>query len=254
MICHIAEKLFGGLKIVHRGGAEGAERVINLVRPWRRVKMVNLVEERTGWRFDKRKLSELPTEVSDKILALYQDGVYRSHLTQLQRNSPADAVENPEYRRVAEDMAKRSTAAFKEHLWRLTAAEQLQEVYEKLIESWLIDPCYVTHVPSVIIPLARKNADDPFFADVYELAINGVEISPGYSELNDPDIQAANFGHQVGDEAEKQKMDEDFLNALRYGMPPAGGIGLGIDRLIMMLTGAESIRDVILFPLMRPQA
>ncbi|HSV14171.1 MAG TPA: amino acid--tRNA ligase-related protein, partial [Tepidisphaeraceae bacterium] len=96
-------------------------------------------------------------------------------------------------------------------------------------------------------------ADDPFFADVYELAINGQEISPGYSELNDPDVQAANFAHQVGDEAEKQKTDEDFLNALRYGMPPAGGMGLGIDRLVMMLTGAESIRDVILFPLMKPQ-
>jgi lysyl-tRNA synthetase class 2 len=131
-------------------------------------------------------------------------------------------------------------------------AEQLVEVYEKMIEHTLIDPCFVTHVPSVIIPLARKWKQDEYFADVYELAINGQEISPGYSELNDPDVQAANFAHQVGDEAEKQKVDEDFLNALRYGMPPAGGMGLGIDRLVMMLTGAESIRDVILFPLMKP--
>ena len=91
-----------------------------------------------------------------------------------------------------------------------------------------------------------------FFADVYELAINGQEISPGYSELNDPDVQAANFSHQVGDEAERQKTDTDFLNALKYGMPPAGGLGMGIDRLVMMLCGAESIRDVVLFPLMRP--
>ena len=136
---------------------------------------------------------------------------------------------------------------------RLTPAEQLVEVYEKLIEPTLIDPTYVTHVPSVIIPLARKNKQDPFFADVYELAINGQEISPGYSELNDPDVQAANFLHQVGDAEEQQKVDEDFLTALRYGMPPAGGMGLGIDRLVMMLTGAESIRDVILFPLMKPQ-
>ena len=132
-------------------------------------------------------------------------------------------------------------------------AEQLVEVYEKLIEPTLIDPTYVTHVPSVVIPLARKNKQDPFFADVYELAINGQEISPGYSELNDPDVQAANFLHQVGDAEEQQKVDEDFLTALRYGMPPAGGMGLGIDRLVMMLTGAESIRDVILFPLMKPQ-
>ncbi len=126
-------------------------------------------------------------------------------------------------------------------------------MYEKLIEPTLIDPCFVTHVPSVIIPLAKKNADDPFFADVYELAINGVEISPGYSELNDPEVQEANFRGQVGDEAEKQQIDEDFLEALRVGMPPAGGMGLGIDRLVMMLTGAPSIRDVILFPLMRPE-
>jgi lysyl-tRNA synthetase class 2 len=133
------------------------------------------------------------------------------------------------------------------------AAEQLVYVYESVVESTLIDPCFVTHIPSVIIPLARENKDDPYFADVYELAINGVEISPGYTELNDPEIQAKHFAHQVGDKDQQQKMDEDFLNALRYGMPPAGGLGLGIDRLVMMLTCAESIRDVILFPLMKPQ-
>ena len=131
-------------------------------------------------------------------------------------------------------------------------AEQLVEVYEKLIEPTLIDPTYVTHVPSVAIPLARESREDPFFADVYELAINGVEISPGYSELNDPDVQAKHFAHQVGDKEEQQKVDEDFLTALKYGMPPAGGMGMGIDRLVMMLTGADSIRDVILFPLMKP--
>ena len=112
----------------------------------------------------------------------------------------------------------------------------------------------MTHVPSVAIPLARESRDDPFFADVYELAINGVEISPGYSELNDPDVQARHFHYQVGDKEEQQQVDEDFLTALKYGMPPAGGMGMGIDRLVMMLTGAESIRDVILFPLMRPQS
>jgi lysyl-tRNA synthetase class 2 len=79
-----------------------------------------------------------------------------------------------------------------------------------------------------------------------------VEISPGYSELNDPDAQAKHFEHQVGDKEEQQKVDEDFLAALKTGMPPAGGLGMGIDRLMMMLTGAESIRDVILFPLLKP--
>jgi lysyl-tRNA synthetase class 2 len=88
--------------------------------------------------------------------------------------------------------------------------------------------------------------------DVYELVINGQEISPGYSELNDPDIQRERLEHQSG--GETQKLDDDFLAALEYGMPPAGGIGIGIDRLVMMLTGVESIRDVILFPHMRPRA
>ena len=115
-----------------------------------------------------------------------------------------------------------------------------------------MDPCFVTHMPSVLIPLARESAKYPGFAEVYELAINGVEISPGYSELNDPDVQEKHFHHQVGDKEEQQKVDEDFLTALKYGMPPAGGMGMGVDRLVMMLSGAESIRDVILFPLMKP--
>jgi len=139
-----------------------------------------------------------------------------------------------------------------EQLRNLTPAQQLVEIYEGLIEPNLINPTFVTRVPSVIIPLARKCEDDDFFADVFELAINGQEISPGYSELNDPILQAENFRNQVGDKAEQQQVDEDFLNALKFGMPPAGGMGMGIDRLVMMLTGAESIRDVILFPLMRP--
>jgi lysyl-tRNA synthetase class II len=139
-------------------------------------------------------------------------------------------------------------------LWDRTPQEQLVEVYEKLVEPTLIDPVFVTSVPSVVIPLARPNEEDPYFADVYELVINGQEISPGYTELNDPDVQAELFRQQVGDEAEKQDVDEDFLHSLKVGMPPAGGMGLGVDRLVMMLTGAESIRDVLLFPLMKPVA
>lgn len=157
--------------------------------------------------------------------------------------------------KIAQDYAKNQgrRAWDEDHLKDLSPAEQLTEVYEKLIEPTLIDPCFVTRVPGVIIPLAKRCKDDDYFADVYELAINGVEISPGYTELNDPDIQEHHFREQVGDTEEQQQVDEDFLEALRVGMPPAGGIGLGIDRLVMMLTGAQSIRDVILFPLMRPQ-
>jgi lysyl-tRNA synthetase class 2 len=87
---------------------------------------------------------------------------------------------------------------------------------------------------------------------VYELVINGQEISPGYSELNDPQVQRARLMEQAGEEI--QKIDEEFILALEHGMPPAGGIGIGIDRLIMMLTGAESIRDVVLFPQLKKKA
>ena len=92
----------------------------------------------------------------------------------------------------------------------------------------------------------------PSTVDVYELIINGQEISPGYSELNDPVVQRERLEHQAGEE--KQNIDEDFLTALEHGMPPAGGIGIGIDRLVMMLTGAESIRDVIFFPHLKKQS
>ena len=130
--------------------------------------------------------------------------------------------------------------------------EVTQHVFEKLIEEKTMDPLFVTHCPKELVPLAKQNPDDESIVDVYELIINGQEISPGYSELNDPDIQRARLEQQSG--GETQKLDEDFLHALEYGMPPAGGIGIGIDRLVMMLTGAESIRDVILFPHMRPRA
>lgn len=124
--------------------------------------------------------------------------------------------------------------------------EVTQQVFEKLVEEKTFDPLYVTHVPKELVPLAKQNSSDDSIVDVYELIINGQEISPGYSELNDPDVQRARLEEQAGEET--QKVDEEFLMALEHGMPPAGGIGVGIDRLIMMLTGADSIRDVVLFP------
>jgi len=129
--------------------------------------------------------------------------------------------------------------------------EVTNQVFEKLVEARTLNPLFVTHLPKELVPLAKQNADDPTVVDVYELIINGQEISPGYSELNDPVVQRQRLLEQAG--AETQKLDEDFLEALEHGMPPAGGLGLGIDRLVMMLTGAESIRDVILFPLLKPK-
>ena len=134
---------------------------------------------------------------------------------------------------------------------RMADYEVTQQVFEKLVEEETIDPLFVTHCPKELVPLAKQNNEDDSVVDVFELIIYGVEIAPGYSELNDPDVQRQRLLEQAGEET--QKIDEEFLLALEHGMPPAGGFGLGIDRLSMLLTGAESIRDVILFPLLKPK-
>ncbi len=124
-------------------------------------------------------------------------------------------------------------------------------IFEKLIEPTLIQPTFVTHLPKQLVPLAKLSPEDPDSVEVFECCINGQEISPGYTEQNDPIEQRERLEHQAG--GEQQKLDEDFLTALEHGMPPAGGIGIGIDRLCMMLLGQESIRDVILFPQLKPK-
>jgi len=129
--------------------------------------------------------------------------------------------------------------------------EVTNAIFEKSIEPSLLNPTFVTHLPAELVVLAKPNKQDPSVVDVFELVVNGQEIAPAYSELNDPIVQRERLLHQAQGHAEK--LDEDFLMALEHGMPPAGGMGIGIDRLVMMLTGAESIRDVILFPQLRPQ-
>ncbi|MFH0954168.1 MAG: lysine--tRNA ligase [Verrucomicrobiota bacterium] len=124
--------------------------------------------------------------------------------------------------------------------------EITHEIYEKMVEKSLVNPTFVTRFPADLIPLAKRCEDDASAVDVFELVIRGWEIAPAYSELNDPLEQRRRFEAQARGHA--QKVDEDFLAALEHGMPPAGGMGIGIDRLIMVLTGADSIRDVVLFP------
>ena len=127
--------------------------------------------------------------------------------------------------------------------------EVVQQVFEKLVEERTFDPCFVTRVPAELIPLAKLSPGGRT-VEVYELIINGQEVSPGYSELNDPDVQRDRLEHQAAGE-EQQKVDYDFIETLEHGMPPAGGIGIGIDRLLMTLTGAPTIRDAVLFPLLK---
>jgi lysyl-tRNA synthetase, class II len=130
------------------------------------------------------------------------------------------------------------------------------EVFEAKIEKSLVGPIFVTDYPASICPLTKRKADNPAVAERFELMVHGMEIANAYTELNDPDLQEQLFKTQLAglaDEASMAKMDTDFIRALRHGMPPAGGLGLGIDRLVMLLTNTQSIRDVILFPLLRPE-
>jgi lysyl-tRNA synthetase class 2 len=131
------------------------------------------------------------------------------------------------------------------------------EIYEKHVEGKLFEPTFVMDFPRETSPLARPHRDDPRFTEHFDLVIAGMEIGPAYSELNDPIDQRARFEAQAraraaGDE-EAMTVDEDFLRALEYGMPPTGGLGFGIDRFVMILADVPSIREVILFPLMRPE-
>lgn len=121
-----------------------------------------------------------------------------------------------------------------------------QQVYEKLVEEKQANPLFVCHVARDLVPLAKANPENPEVVDVFELVMNGQELCPGYSEQNDPVEQLERLKHQAGEET--QKIDFDFVETLESGMPSAGGIGIGIDRLCMLLTGACSIRDIILFP------
>lgn len=130
----------------------------------------------------------------------------------------------------------------------------MNDIFEHTVEDKLINPTFVVDYPAPLCPLTRPDPKNPNIALRFELFIAGMEIANAYTELNDPAIQEENFKRQLeGQEYTMAVMDEDFINALRYGMPPAGGLGIGIDRLMMLLTGSTSIRDVILFPLQRPK-
>jgi lysyl-tRNA synthetase class 2 len=191
------------------------DKVLNFKGPWRRVEMLDLVRELTGCNDLNYHCSrELAAEQAKKL------GIH---------------VEANE-----------------------SAAKIIVKIFEEKIEETLIDPTFVIGYPRETSPLAKANVEDPTKVDRFELFIYGREIGNAFSELNDPEDQRSRFEDQIkqrdaGDD-EAHQMDSDYINALRYGMPPAGGLGIGIDRVVMLLTNSSSIRDVILFPTLRKRS
>lgn len=188
------------------------EREIDFKRPWRRVSMNDLVVEKTGVNFFDMSLEEGIKVAKQKLNLEVEPYMTEGHLVNL--------------------------------------------AFEEFCEKDLVQPTFVLHHPVEISPLAKRNPDDPRITNRFETFVNTWEIANAFSELNDPIDQRGRFEDQVkagesGDE-ESHPMDEDFLQAIEVGLPPTGGMGIGVDRLIMILTGAASIRDIIFFPTMRP--
>lgn len=208
-------------------------------------------------------LKELVTELNGEALFHYQGETY--DLTQsFGRMSVFEAIlnYNPQLNESdinnltsAQETAKQMDVPFQQTdgLGKIQA-----ELFEKMVEPYLKGPVYITHYPAEISPLARLNDANPFVTDRFELFIGGREIANGFSELNDPEDQAERFRQQLqakddGDE-EAMYYDADYIKALEHGMPPTAGEGIGIDRLVMLLTDQPSIKDVLLFPHMKPES
>ncbi|HVM98004.1 MAG TPA: lysine--tRNA ligase, partial [Candidatus Acidoferrales bacterium] len=216
LIVGLADDLLGKRQLAY------GDWTIDLSPPWKRLSIPQFVAERSG----------MPL---DGIMALDLDTI----------------------RAAAKKMGVYAEKDYVEHHGAAAPGYLLTETFEAAAEPELIQPTFVYQYPAAVSPLARRNLEQPQFVDRFELFIGGREICNAFSELNDPDDQRARFEEQLaartaGDE-EAHAMDEDYVRALEHGMPPAAGEGVGIDRLTMLFANAPSIRDVILFPQMRPE-
>ena len=213
-VMNMSEKMYEYIasKTLGTTSVEFGDNEISLKAPFRRVKMVDLITEETGVDFDK--------------------------ITDIE---------------VAREEAKKLNVVPEEE-WGI--GKIIEEVFEEHCEAKLIQPTFVTHHPVEISPLAKKCMDDDRYTQRFELFIAGHEYCNGFSELNDPFDQRERFAAQMEKKAtgddEAHPYDTDFINALEVGLPPTGGVGFGVDRLVMLLTNQSSIRDVILFPTMKP--
>ncbi len=256
MIGELAREVAGG----HRITWDGAE--IDLAPPWRRITVREAVRE-LGGVADASRIFEDPIAAAETAILL---GVPAADVLRVLREAipdgandlPADALvrfKDPSQRpdlarslveRHADPESRRITAGYLGYL-----------VFEVAAEAKLVQPTFLTEFPLAVSPLARKSERDGAFCDRFELFVHGREFANGFSELNDPDDQRARFIAQLrakaAGAAETMDFDEDYCRALEVGMPPTAGEGIGIDRVVMLLTGQASIRDVILFPLMRPE-
>jgi lysyl-tRNA synthetase class 2 len=217
----LADRLLGGRRELTYQG-----RRVNLAAPWRRVTMLEAAYEHAP---EAARAEVRPSDLETR------EGLLRFARA---AGLPPAAIAGP-------DGGPRP--------W----AELLVECFEQLAEPRLVDPTFVTRFPLEVSPLSRKTPADPRWVDRYELFVAGLEVANGFSELNDPIDQRERFEVQMarraGGDEEAHRLDEDFLRALEHGMPPTAGEGIGIDRLAMLFTDAPSIREVILFPLLRPE-
>ena len=237
LITTVAQKVLGTLVIQH-GSLDVGSSMLNVECSQ---------TEKTSNTQHSTFNAEAPAAKPGKTIDLTRPWKRAKYNDLIKERAGADwfAISAAERRQKAHDMGAEIGKEFEDF-------EVTNAVFSKFIEPTLIQPTFVTHLPKELVPLAKLSPDDPTTVEVFECCINGQEISPGYTEQNDPIAQRATLEHQAG--GEQQKLDEDFLVALEHGMPPAGGIGIGIDRLCMMLLGQESIRDVILFPQLKPQS
>jgi lysyl-tRNA synthetase class 2 len=238
LVCHVAEKVLGTLVIEHRS--------LNIGRSTLNVECSPKEKTFNAQHSTSNAQPAAAESVVTKTINLTPPWRCVKYKDLVREKAGADwfEISAKERRQRAHDLGAEIGKEYED--FEVTGA-----VFEKLIEPTLIQPTFVTHLPKELVPLAKLSPDDPTTVEVFECCINGQEIAPAYTEQNDPIAQRERLEHQAG--GEQQKLDEDFLVALEHGMPPAGGMGMGIDRLCMMLLGQESIRDVILFPQLKPK-